>query len=268
MSRTQASPEESNRRLHDNISKFWTKFKQGFKEYWTSLSSDEQNKVHLTVCPTMKHKFDFENIEFTDVLMRELVLDWLTAREGKNFLNLFKEVATKDFNQLMNDQFKILNERYLGQEFSWLRIKWPYEEHVYHTFGTEGRRTFKFKDLSVISDPDSKFHDMLSSGYMRNARVLWMLEIRITYILQHLSLIADEYNGIRKGTDETHTTLKALVGCRHCGNKAKKVCSGCKLVYYCSAECQKKGKFLYHSTDSVQDWPTHKEKCKEKVLDH
>ena len=38
--------------------------------------------------------------------------------------------------------------------------------------------------------------------------------------------------------------------CHACGEDAKSICSGCRIVYFCSKECQ------------VSAWPSHKRKCK------
>jgi hypothetical protein len=244
--RTKPDEDISRERLHQSFVKYWTKYSEKFKHYWRSLTDKERLEAIKTVCPTMKDTIDKNHLEFTDLLMPEMFCDVLTRNSGQLTIKLCEQFANISYQELMMREYNHAGELYNEKKiFDGRGYRWPHGEHEFK-FTMGDKKVFVVKKPEIFY-ADENSHKMMSEGVIRNRRVAWIAEKRIESIVPTLSLLLDEYIGkVEKGSKETIHTAKAINGCRFCGGEAAKRCSGCQWVYYCSAECQKKGKVSYY----------------------
>ena len=103
----------------------------------------------------------------------------------------------------------------------------------------------------------AKFQSYVHKGAAIPTAAYHKVRCRQSSILQLLVLVVDEIRSELLDRKAHMTSIQAR-GCVNCGVQATKLrqCGACKLVGYCSTECQK------------ADWPSHKEFCKAHRREH
>ena len=230
--------------IHDGIRQYWSIEKNKIKNMWKLMNYTCRKHFFQTFCPTLP-----ESIPDPHCLMPEMNLQDLT--KGFYFISLLDYWAECDICDLAAGCLiyvrGLLNANRLVKPFPYDRFKVgrinPFEGEIQLTEKVTGSR------LTASQKEVIELFDKLIEGGLASSNVEYY------YILKKMDMsmltIASAFDEIRSAVQKTDKPNK--IGMltfslkKYCGNCSKipdesmkfAICSRCRMISYCSIECQK-----------------------------
>lgn len=261
------NPTEICIKIHEETRKFWRKYSAEFEEFWKKMTTESRENflremnpylvqnLHDRYC-ILNGKKTYENRYNTELLFRpNLTIDNLAS--GDNFPDLFKLWAQESAlvgetsEIVVNFRLKHTREGWFPHNRAQLveyrrQLEMRKGDHVHQNFPNA-----PFGTLVSMEKPDIVINSQRSGiNLYRIGMVVHPVEFHfvvscLTLPLLILANTVDEFREeiLGKNGDYSKMVSKAF-GCAQCrkteGDNSKhlKACGKCKIVFYCSKECQ------------------------------